>query len=203
MWLYLGWEVQGQSKRLYRFGFYLYMWLYLGREVQGRSMAQRLFRVGSLRRHSGRTQFLPFLPALDPRRQARYEEEFIRSPINPLSMSRSMVVLSASSHFYKSSCPLVSLSVGNAIVWNAQNGWFWRISSSLSPFMPYHIHFHSFTHSSKTFVHKFLTKRGALIGLNLALFLPMAIICYFWMWRVGADTKNWFRFKLEAKTLLS
>ena len=153
-------EVLIKKKSVYRFGFYLYMWLYLGREVQGRSMAQRLFRVGSLWRHFRRTQFLPLLPALDPRRQARYEEEFIRSPINPLSMSRSMVVLSASSHFYKSSCPLVSLSVGNAIVWNAQNGWFWRISSFLSPFMPHHIQIPSFLPSFlHSFIHTFIHQK--------------------------------------------
>ena len=83
---------------------------------------------------------------------------------------------------------LVGRSVGHANVWNAQNGWFWRISSFLSPFMPHHIHFHtfihsfihslihsfilhSFIHSSKTFIHQFLIKRGALFGLHLALFL--------------------------------
>ena len=65
--------------------------------------------------------------------------------------------LSASSHFYKRSCPsvgwLVCWLVGNAIVWNAQNGWFWRISSFLPPYMPYHIHFHSLIHS---FIHSFI-----------------------------------------------
>ena len=53
----------------------------------------------------------------------------------------------------------------------------------ISPLIPYHIHFHSYIHSfvrsfihsfflsSKTLIHIFLIKRGALIGHNLALFL--------------------------------
>ena len=78
--------------------------------------------------------------------------------------------LSASSHFYKRSCPSVGWSVGHANIWNVQDDWFWSISSFLSPCMPYHIHLHSFIHQ-KTCILKFLIKRGALIGLNLALFL--------------------------------
>jgi len=59
-------------------------------------MAQRLFRVGSLRRHFRRTQFLPFLPALDPRsfgddvrvsNPHQHPEEELRQSVEDVSSS--------------------------------------------------------------------------------------------------------------------
>ena len=91
-------------------------------------------------------------------------------------------------HFYKRPCPSVGRSVGRSrkrlkctkrlvltyffilITFYASPHSFSYIHSFIHSLIHSFI-LHSFIHSSKTFIHKFLIKRGALFGLHLALFL--------------------------------